>query len=141
MSPRLGWVLGLLVAAWLTAMPAVAQRATERFIPLGESPGLSQAKTLLGRIESADVERGVLTLETSGGRHEVAVGGATRIWLDRTGLGRSNIRGTLADCQPSRMVEVKLEQGSETAEWVKVRLAPAADPREAGPGTRSRLDR
>jgi hypothetical protein len=124
MSPRLQPALWLLTAAALASAPVSAQQATERFIPLGQSPGLSAGKTLVGRVTSADIGRGVLMLSTPGGLREVAVTGTTRIWLDRTHLGETNVRGALKDCEPTLAVEVKLAEDSATADWVKVRPAP-----------------
>ena len=52
----------LLLVAVLGITPAYAQKATEQFIPIGRSPGLSDAKTRIGQIESFDPGRSVLTL-------------------------------------------------------------------------------
>ena len=124
MSSRLRIALALLAATPVLALPAPAQKATEQFIPVGESPGLSDGDTLLGRVESADAAQGALTVATPDGLREVGVTDETRIWLDRTNLGQPNVPGTLSDCAPHLTVEVRLEPGSETAEWVKVRMAP-----------------
>jgi hypothetical protein len=130
MSNRLSLVLALLVATPAFCLPAAAQKATEQFIPVGQSPGLSDRETLRGRVESANAARGALTVATADGLHEVNVTDTTRIWMDRTNLGEPNVPGTLADCEPNRTIEVKLEPGSETAEWVKVQMVPppASDP-------------
>lgn len=127
MSARRGVAIALLLGAALAGAPAGAQRATEQFIPVGRSPGLSGVTTLVGRVEAVDAGRGVLTVSAPDGRHEVAVSDATRIWLDRSQLLRTNETGTLSDCRPQRTVEVKLTEDG-AADWIKVRMPPTSGP-------------
>ncbi len=73
MAPR---SIGIAVlAALLWSAAAQAQKTTEQFIPIGQSPGLSGKYTYLGAIESAD---SVARLVTAGGR-SVRVTARTRI--------------------------------------------------------------
>ena len=44
----------LILGSVCMTAPAGAQQATERYIPLGRSPGLSGTSTYIGRIASAD---------------------------------------------------------------------------------------
>lgn len=124
MSRSRGSLLAALAVSLLLAAPAAAQRATEQFIPIGRSPGLSGGRTLLGRVVTGDAAHGVLVLATAAGEHQVAIGEATRIWLDRSESGQSNTTGSLADCASGRTVEVRLAEDGETADWVKVRIGP-----------------
>jgi hypothetical protein len=118
----------IVLAAGLASLPhAHGQQATERFIPLGQSPGLSDGQTLIGPIEAMDPHGRTVTLATEQGSTTAVVTERTRIWLDRTPLGLSNLRGNLADIVPGRRMEVRLAtpspRGAEReADWVKVEL-------------------
>lgn len=106
----------------LMVLPAAAQRATERYIPLGRSPGLSMAQTLVGPIIGADAEARTVTLGARTERHSVRITADTKIWIDRTGYGLSNIPGSFDDLKSGRRAEVKyVDEGRrETADWIKV---------------------
>ena len=121
--------IALLLTAPLGApLAAHAQKATEQYIPVGRSPGLSGESTLVGRIEAMDVGQRSLTVAGPQGRREIAVSDATTIWLDRTALGLTNTPGTLADCQAQRSVEVKLDDDGRVADWIKVRMSTSPAP-------------
>jgi len=103
---------------------AHAQKTTERFIPIGKSPGLSGKFTLIGKIEAVDRQKKTLTCADASGSYVVKVTDQTRIWLDRTQQNQTNQTGALTDCQKGRMVEVKFvdkEHKGGPAEWIKVR--------------------
>lgn len=120
-------VLLLLALGALSAPHALGQRSAERFIPIGKSPGLSGKLTYMGKIATVDAKG-----RTIGGKSwSAAVTERTRIWLDRSKLGRSNTTGTFADLKASSVVEVKYAgtargRSSGPAEWIKVEVAPAA---------------
>ena len=124
-----------IAAAWLFALLcgvslAQAQQATERYVPVGASPGLSDEQTTIGRIQDADLRNRTLELAVPAGTRTVKITDRTRIWLDRTPLGLTNVKGDFADCQKGRMAEVKYRGPEEQAlaDWVKVQIA------EDGPG-------
>jgi hypothetical protein len=124
-SPRVGCrppclVLAALLAACALA-PASAQQATERYVPIGRSPGVSGVSTVTGTVESVDAAAGRLTLRTDTGPRVLEIADATRIWLDRSALGESNRAASLGACQPGREVEVKLAAGGRRADWIKIR--------------------
>lgn len=99
---------------------AYAQKATEIFIPMGKSPGLSYKYTYLGKIES--VNRQKRTIKADG--RNIKVSRDTKIWLDRTALKAPNITGRFADLQSGRQVEIKYANADrrQTAEWIKVKV-------------------
>jgi hypothetical protein len=101
---------------------AESQMMTEQFIPIGQSPGLSDKYTYIGEIESVDPAARRITL---GGR-SIVVTARTRIWLDRSTLKQTNIAGGFVDLRPGRRAEVKYEDAArkERAEWIKVAPAP-----------------
>lgn len=121
MRPRL---LARLGAALVFASSASAQQATEQYVPIGRSPGVSGVSSVMGTVESASPTAGRLSLRTELGEREVEVGDTTRIWLDRSAQGESNRSAALRDCRPGDLVEVKLAADGRRADWIKIR-APA----------------
>lgn len=101
---------------------AQAQEATERFIPIGESPGLSGKYTVIGEIQAIDSATGTMTVAADGRTYDVKVTERTRIWIDRSHLKLAPLTGNFADCEQGLKVEVKFaaEAGKETADWIKV---------------------
>ena len=96
------------------------QKATERFIPIGKSPGLSGKVTILGDVAAVDAAARTLTVEN----RTIKVTEATRIWLDRTRAQKPVEDGRFEDLKPGVRVEIKLrEQEPKDAEWVKVEVA------------------
>lgn len=102
--------------------PAEGQEATERFIPLGRSPGLSGTLTDLGTIESIDTQARSITLAGMPEGRRVSVTERTRIWLDRSGLEMTNTVGGFSDLEPGLRAEVKYEdpEAKAVADWIKV---------------------
>jgi len=98
-----------------------AQHATERYIPIGQSPGLSGTNTYIGKIR--DVEEATYTLvvrDENGGRQKIRVTPTSEVWVDRSKRRRSSLKGSFEDCRKGRRVEVLLRPDSGEAAWVKV---------------------
>lgn len=129
MKTRTALVIATVGAAllWLASV-AAAQHATELYIPIGRSPGLSGKYTMMGRIDS--VSPG----------HEMMIAGAdtraaaqltddTRFYLDRTALKRSNLYGAYGDCKVGAYCEIKYVDNRPgdranpgRVEWIKIRV-------------------
>ena len=107
------------------ASHAHGQKETERYIPIGQSPGLSQKQTAMGEIAEIDPRQQTITFTEQAGRRTVKIAEKTRIWLDRSKLKQTNLNGSFADLQKGRRVEVKYEdpERREVAEWVKVEVS------------------
>jgi hypothetical protein len=116
-------LLGILVTV---ASPGFAQKTTELFIPLGQSPGLSGKHTLIGKIDQVNAMSSTLTVTDAAGTYSVPVTPGTRIYLDKSPARLPNTQGTLADCRPGDAIEVKFVDNAraQPAEWIKVRKAP-----------------
>jgi len=114
----------VLLAALLAAQPAYAQKATEQFIPIGQSPGISGTLTRIGEIAATDSRARTLTLRDASGTVTVRLTDKTRIFLDRSKLKQGNLEGSTADLQPGRRAEIRPEGAPEspTADWVKVEI-------------------
>jgi hypothetical protein len=128
---RLLWSgVGVLVAALCAASGAHAQKMTEQFIPIGQSPGLSRKHTSIGEITQVNPQERTITIADSAGPRTVRISPKTHIWLDRTRLKQTNVFGGFGDLQKGRRVEVKYvdAQRREVADWVKVEITQPEAP-------------
>jgi hypothetical protein len=114
--------VGVAIAALCAVPHAHAQKMTEQFIPIGQSPGLSHKYTYFGEIIQVNPPARTFTIADSAGPRAVKISTRTHIWLDRTKLKQPNVFGGFADLQKGRRVEVKYEDSArrDVAEWVKV---------------------
>jgi len=111
----------------LWGMPYVyGQKATEIFIPVGQSPGLSGKHTSLGKITAIDVPNRTITVADSSGSYTVKITGRTQIWLDKSKLRSTNQKGAFTDLRKDLLIEVKYEgnqrQDTGSAEWIKAQI-------------------
>ncbi len=96
-----------------------AQQTTERYIPIGESPGVSDKDTVIGEITGVDYETHSMEVRDSVGVKTVRMIESTRYFLDRTKYKRSNQSATIQDCRVGSKVEVKL-RSDDMVDWVKI---------------------
>ena len=120
---RVGIAKALCLALVASASIAHSQRATERFIPLGQSPGVSGKLTTIGTIVAVDRDARRITVAGPSGRVTVAIQDSTSIWIDRHALGLPTMTGSFAQCHEGRIAEVKYADPDtrQLAEWVKLR--------------------
>ncbi len=115
--------VGLLWALLNTAPQA--QQATERYIPIGASPGVSNTSSIIGTI--ATVSAGTLTMSDAAGTVSVSIPSETPIWLDRSAATGTTEIGSPADLKAGRRVEVKYREAARaatvTADWIKVQMS------------------
>ena len=79
------------VLACTVALTAGAQRATERYIPIGESPGIT---SYIGEIVAVDMSQRTMTIAEDGDRH-VGVYNAGRYWHTDLSYMEAPSRGSL----------------------------------------------
>jgi hypothetical protein len=120
-------VVGLSALLWGGQPVASAQEMTERFIPIGQSPGLSGKHTVIGKIQTVNARDQTVVIVAPTGSWNAKVTERTKIWLDRSKLAQTNVKGTLADLRPGATVEVKPEGRQRSgsggpAEWIKVQV-------------------
>lgn len=111
---------------WVGAQShAHGQEETERFIPIGRSPGLSGAVTDIGTVSAFDSGSRILKIDAASGPQSVEVTERTRIWVDRSKAKLSNLNGSPDDLAAGRMVEVKYVDATakRDADWIKVEMA------------------
>lgn len=118
----------LVLATFVTLAAAAvghAQKATEMFIPIGRSPGLSGEQTRIGTVEAIDAGAETVTMNVDSGTLVIHCHETTKFWLDRSKLRLPNDVGTLEDCQPGTRIEVKFiddDRSAAVAEWVKIEV-------------------
>jgi len=124
---RVGSVLGVIVVMLAVLPPAWGQKATEQFIPLGQSPGLSLRSTYVGAVTAIDTRTKTITLAAPAGGQTATINERTSIWLDRSRLKQANVVGSFADLRIGQKMEVKFAEpaGQKFAEWIKVEIAEA----------------
>ena len=100
------------------------QKATEQFIPIGKSPGVSAKNSIIGEIDQYDEAGRTITVSTPSGKHTIKMTDQTKIYLDRTKLNQGGIKGSTADLQKGRRVEVKYKdpENKANADWIKVEI-------------------
>lgn len=117
---------GAAVLVWGGASSAHGQKATEMYIPVGQSPGLSGRVTIAGKIEAIDAAGRTVLIAGPTGPRRASVTDRTKIWLDRSKLRLPNQRGTFSDLRRDLTVEVKYEDGAgqdaPPAEWIKLQV-------------------
>ena len=115
----------LALTALLTCSAAAwGQKATEIYIPVGQSPGLSGKHTLMGRIQSLNpADRSMTVTDAAGAATTVRLNPQAQLWLDRSKLKQPNRKADYADYRQGMAVEVKYLKNDRNAgvvEWVKV---------------------
>ena len=112
----------VLLAALAVVDASNAQQATERYIPIGKSPGISTTtEELIGEIVRVDMARRTVEVRSRGGSRSVTMDSRTRYYLDRTKRKRANQMGGYEDCEVGRTVEVKLRTDGK-ADWIKIQV-------------------
>ena len=115
-------IFGIICFLGFGAFSAGAEKATELFIPIGQSPGLSGKYTVMGKIEQVNPQNKTLRMSGASGSYTVEMTQRTFIYLDRSKARLSNTYGSLADCKVGDLIEVKFEDNSpnKPIEWIKV---------------------
>jgi hypothetical protein len=120
------WIaVTLALALCALARDAHAQQTTERFIPVGQSPGISGTRSYLGEIVSVNLQRKTFTVRDAQGLRTIKVAPRTRIWLDRSAQQLTSQTGSMTDLAVGRRVEVLYvdDRRKDTADWIKVVVA------------------
>ena len=116
------WILTILVSACLAT--AWGQNATELYLPLGKSPGVSAKLSLIGKIAEVNSQDQALTVTGASGTHTVTLSEYTLIFLDKTKLRQSNRYGNFSDFKAGLLIEVRFEADKRhrPAHWIKVQI-------------------
>lgn len=109
----------VLLAGTVIAMAASGHPATELYIPLGKSPGISHVKSYIGRIQSLGAAQNGFTMLVQDSPKYVAFDKTTKIYLQYATPGKANRLGSYTDCQADRTAEAYVAEDG-TVRWVKV---------------------
>jgi hypothetical protein len=120
-----------LLALLSLGVPVLGHQQTERYIPLGQSPGLSSKVTLIGEIAAIDDRSFSLTVSAPQGSRSVKITDRTRIWIDRSLYKMTNLVGRFADLKTGNKVEVLFAEDADrqVARWIK--MQPKEPPGES----------
>ena len=117
----------ILIAAALLTCPFLGptmtygQQTTEQFIPIGNSPGVSDKYSYIGSIVAVDREAHTIVVESNRGMRTIRITPKTQIWLDRSKIKRTNLVGGYSDCEVGRAVEVMhVHDDENVADWIKI---------------------
>lgn len=100
---------------------ALTQQATEVYIPIGESPGVSERDSIIGSISSVDHERYRMTISVAGQTRMVTMTPVTRYYVDNTRARTQSRKGSLEDCEVGQRIEVYIDDDGN-ALWVKTEV-------------------
>lgn len=122
---KVATILGLMALLSCGTTWVQAHQATERFIPIGRSPGVSHTITDIGEIVAVNARDRTITVAMPVGTRTVSIEDGTSIWLDRSMLRRSNQTGSFSDLRIGRKVEVRYlgKKDEQSAQWVKVQIS------------------
>ncbi len=117
-------VTGVFITLLCNSSFSHGQKQTERFIPLGQSPGISGKYTTIGKIQAVNGQSRTLVIANESGTYTVKITDRTKIWLDRSKSKLSTIHVSMTDLKPGNLAEVKYEdENKHIAEWIKVQAA------------------
>lgn len=111
----------LLLFSLLVSPFAFSQQTTEQYIPIGQSPGVSDKYSYIGVIISLDRDAHTIEVRSNRGTKTIRVIAATRLWLDRSKAKRSNRNASYSDCEVGVRVEVMyVHDDNGVADWIKI---------------------
>ena len=117
------YIITIIIFGFLA--PALAEKTTELYLPIGKSPGLSDKYNLIGTVAGVNPQDQTLTVTGASGTYTVDTTEYTLIFLDKSKLRQPNRYGTFSDFKKGMMVEVRFEAGKQhrPAEWIKLQIA------------------
>jgi len=116
-------ILGILltVSLCLSFATGQAQQTTEKFIPIGMSPGVSGKSSYQGNITEVNVAAKSFSMQIDGDSKVISFAPTTRIWLDRSKSKKPNLDGEPGALETGSKVEVMMDPKDPTkAAWIKI---------------------
>ncbi len=111
--------MGMIASLLLAGHATHAQQATEVYIPIGKSPGVSNSKSIVGAITGIDHADYRMTVSVGGARKIISMTPVTLYYLDRTRDRKQSRTATILDCEVGLRVEAYLDEAGN-AIWVKI---------------------
>lgn len=98
-----------------------AQQTTEKFIPIGMSPGVSGKSSYQGNIVTVNSAAKSFSMQADGDTKVINVAPTTLIWLDRSKNKKPNLDGEYGALETGSTVEVLMDPGDPAkAAWIKI---------------------
>ncbi len=111
----------LLFCALIGSSVSYGQQYTEQFIPIGQSPGISNKHSYIGSIIEIDRAANTLVVKSNQGTKTIRVISSTRFWLDRSKIKQPSLVASYSDCTVGSRVEVKHDRNDKNiADWIKI---------------------
>ncbi len=122
MRPLIAFVVTLVLVFGISE--TYAQKATEIFIPVGQSPGVSGIYSMVAKIDVVKSEDRTINMSNSSGSYTVKIMEQTQIWLDRSKLKMKNKVGNFSDLKNDLTIEVRYKDKEHKGEveWVKIQI-------------------
>ena len=122
----LNYLMKIAIMIFLLAVnhTTYGQKATEIYIPVGQSPGLSGKYTTIGTVSTINAPEKTVIMSNSVGTYTIKIADETRIWLDKSLLKIKNETGTFEAIEEGMLIEVKYKYNKpeNAVEWVKVQI-------------------
>ncbi|MBT8433081.1 MAG: hypothetical protein KJN95_00380 [Gammaproteobacteria bacterium] len=111
------------VSLSLSFATSQAQQTTEKFIPIGMSPGVSGKSSYMGSITAVNSAAKSFSMQADGDSKSIGVKSTTRIWLDRSKSKKPNQVGGFGALKAGKKVEVLMNSTEPaTAAWIKIEV-------------------
>ena len=122
----INYLMKIIVALFLLTLnhTTYGQKATEIYIPVGKSPGLSGKYTTIGIVNSINAPDKTIIMSNSVGTYTIKIADETIVWLDNSQLKIKNVTGTFEAIEEGKLIEVKYKYNKpeNTVEWLKVQM-------------------
>ena len=114
------WLLTFILFAFTFSLHA--QKETEVYIPIGQSPGVSGKYSMICTVQTIKVNDSIMTIKQESGNMNLKMTEQTKIYLDKSKLKLQNTKGTYADIKPGMTMEVKYidNKPGNPVDWIKV---------------------
>lgn len=111
----------LAAIAMLVVSAGIAQQTTEKFIPIGMSPGISGKLSYRGEVVAVDAGAGSFSMQSDGATRTISMDSSTKIWLDRSKIKKPNADGNFGDLKSGLQIEVMYRLDNQLlADWIKI---------------------
>lgn len=118
---RLSLAVVFISSTMLGSTLSFGQQTTEQYIPIGESPGISDKYSYIGSIVLVDEQTRTIVVESNRGTKTIRVTPTTRLWMDRSKGKRTSTVASYHDCKIGRTVEVMYDHDDHgVAVWIKI---------------------
>jgi len=123
--PMLNYLMRIAATLFLFGLiqTTYGQKATEIFIPVGKSPGLS-GYTTIGTVNTINTQEKKIVMSDSEGSYTIKIADNTKIWLDQSNLKATNKTGSFESIKEGMVVEVKYQgdKPDSSVEWIKLQM-------------------